>query len=42
MQEIQVLEFLAWGSNPTEGKIHFTQFTPFIKWNVKNYFVKLI
>ena len=30
------------GSNPTDGKIHFSQFTPFMKWNVKNCFVKLI
>ena len=30
------------GSIPTEGKIHFSQFTPFMKWNVKNCFEKLI
>ena len=30
------------GSNPTEGKIHFSQFTPFVNWNVKNCFAKLI
>ena len=30
------------GSIPTEGKIHFSQFAPLMKWNVKNCFVKLI
>ena len=29
-------------SIPTEGKIHFSQFTSFIKWYVKSCFVKLI
>ena len=30
------------GSNPAEGKICFSPFTPFMNWNVKNCFVKLI